>query len=207
MPESAVAHLPSFATGYVYAGMGWTTANEAAVPLLRRQAHDEELRDTPIIDKCCCVLMANNEIILDLLENSEFERGKASCGVAEFGPRKAYGVKAVNPGGVAGWKWGKDCKGLDEAVPGYKNVTPRKIIKALADIIDQLALPHPIHLHCNNLGAPGNYTTTLETMKTLEGNRAHTGHLQYHAYGGDDWFIDDVPLAYQSRNTSTLTPT
>ena len=23
---------------------------------------------------------------------------------------KAYGVKAVNPGGVAAWKWGKDAK-------------------------------------------------------------------------------------------------
>ena len=24
-------------------------------------------------------------------------------------------------------------------------------------------------------------------MKLLEGNRAHMAHLQYHAYGGDDW--------------------
>ena len=47
--------------------------------------------------------------------------------------------------------------------------------------------PHPVHLHCNNLGAPGNVTTTIETMKVLEGNRAHLAHLQYHAYGGDDW--------------------
>jgi formylmethanofuran dehydrogenase subunit A len=44
-----------------------------------------------------------------------------------------------------------------------------------------------LHLHCNNLGAPGNFGTTLETMKVLEGNRAHMAHLQYHAYGGDDW--------------------
>ena len=34
---------------------------------------------------------------------------------------------------------------------------------------------------------PGNVTTTLETMKLLEGNRAHMAHLQFHAYGGDDW--------------------
>jgi formylmethanofuran dehydrogenase subunit A len=57
----------------------------------------------------------------------------------------------------------------------------------LAQIIDQLGLPHPLHLHCNNLGAPGNYATTLETMKLLDGNRAHMAHLQFHAYGGDDW--------------------
>ncbi|MCI0703089.1 MAG: formylmethanofuran dehydrogenase subunit A [Planctomycetia bacterium] len=187
----------TFATGYVYAGMGWTTANEAAVPILSAKHTHEELRDTPIIDKCCCVLMANNEIILDLLENAEYERAK-QVAAWQVWAAKAYGVKAVNPGGVAGWKWGKDCKGLDEVVPGYNKVTPRTIIKALADIVDQLALPHPLHIHCNNLGAPGNVTTTLETMKTLEGNRAHMAHLQYHAYGGDDWFTmksASVPIA------------
>ena len=29
----------TFATGYLYAGMGWTTVNEAAVPILVGQAH------------------------------------------------------------------------------------------------------------------------------------------------------------------------
>jgi formylmethanofuran dehydrogenase subunit A len=177
----------TFATGYVYAGMGWTTANEAAVPILSAKHTHEELRDTPIIDKTCCVLMANNELILDLLENGEYERAK-QVAAWQIWAAKAYGVKAVNPGGVAGWKWGKDCKGLAEVVPGYKSVTPAKIIAALAQIIDELQLPHPLHLHCNNLGAPGNVNTTLETMKVLEGRRAHLAHLQYHAYGGDDWF-------------------
>ena len=88
---------------------------------------------------------------------------------------------------MAAWKWGKDAKGLFEPVAGYSKVTPAKIIAALAGIVDELGLPHPLHLHCNNLGAPGNFTTTLETMKVLEGNRAHLAHLQYHAYGGDDW--------------------
>ena len=60
----------TFATGYVYAGMGWTTANEAAVPILSAKHTHEELADTPIIDKCCCVLMANNKY-LDLLENAD----------------------------------------------------------------------------------------------------------------------------------------
>lgn len=176
----------TFATGYVYAGMGWTTANEAAVPIMSAKHTHEELRDTPIIDKTCCVLMANNEIILDLLENDEYERAK-NVAAWQVWAAKAYGIKAVNPGGVAGWKWGKDCKGLSDIVPGYKKVTPAKIIAALAQIADDLNLPHPVHLHCNNLGAPGNASTTLETMKILEGRRAHMAHLQYHAYGGDDW--------------------
>jgi formylmethanofuran dehydrogenase subunit A len=177
----------TFATGYVYAGMGWTTANEAAVPLLSAKHTHEELHDTPIIDKSCCVLMANNEIILDLLENEEYERAKHVAGW-QIWAAKAYGIKAVNPGGVAGWKWGKDCKGLSDVVPGYKKVTPAKIVAALAQIAEDLRLPHPVHLHCNNLGAPGNVSTTIETMKILEGRRAHMAHLQYHAYGGNDWF-------------------
>ena len=166
--------------------MGYTTVNEAAVPILSARHTHEELRDTPIVDKACCVLMANNEILLDLLEAGELERAKHVV-AWHIWAAKAYGVKAVNPGGVAAWKWGKDAKGLFEPVAGYSKVTPAKIIAALASIVDDLGLPHPLHLHCNNLGAPGNFTTTLETMKLLEGNRAHMAHLQYHAYGGDDW--------------------
>jgi formylmethanofuran dehydrogenase subunit A len=176
----------TFITGYLYAGLGYTTVNEAAVPILSARHTHEELRDTPIVDKSTCVLMANNEILLDLLEAGELERARHVVAWNVWAA-KAYGVKAVNPGGVAAWKWGKDAKGLTEPVPGYDKVTPATIITALANIIDGLGLPHPIHLHCNNLGAPGNYQTTLETMRRLEGSRAHLAHLQYHAYGGDDW--------------------
>jgi formylmethanofuran dehydrogenase subunit A len=176
----------TFATGYLYAGMGWTTVNEAAVPILSAKHTHEELRDTPIVDKTCCVLMANNEIVMDLLEAGEYERARDVVAWMVWAA-KAYGVKAVNPGGVEAWKWGKDAKQLNEPVIGYNKVTPGKIIASLANIIDDLRLPHPLHLHCNNLGTPGNVRTTIETMRVLEGNRAHMAHLQYHAYGGDDW--------------------
>ncbi|HLJ97413.1 MAG TPA: formylmethanofuran dehydrogenase subunit A, partial [Gemmataceae bacterium] len=141
---------------------------------------------TPIVDKSCCVLMANHEILLDLIEQGELERAR-HVAAWNIWAAKAYGVKAVNPGGVAAWKWGKNAKGLFEPVPGYDKVTPAMIISALAGIVDDLGLPHPLHLHCNNLGTPGNFQTTLETMRVLEGHRAHLAHLQYHAYGGDDW--------------------
>jgi formylmethanofuran dehydrogenase subunit A len=155
----------TFATGYLYAGMGYTTVVEAAVPVL---------------------LMANNEIVMDLLQAGEFERAKDVVAWLIWAA-KVYGVKAVNPGGVTAWKWGKDAKQLHEPVYGYSTITPAQIIAGLAQIVDQLGLPHPMHLHCNNLGTPGNVATTLETMKILEGNRAHMAHLQFHAYGGDDW--------------------
>jgi formylmethanofuran dehydrogenase subunit A len=177
----------TFITGYLYAGLGYTTVNEAAVPALTARHTHEELRDTPIVDKSCLVLMANNEMLLDLIEAGELERARHLVAWSVWAA-KAYGVKAVNPGGVTAWKWGKDAKGLHEPVAGFEKATPGKIISALAGIVDDLGLPHPLHLHCNNLGAPGNYTTTLETMRLLEGRRAHIAHAQYHAYGGDDWF-------------------
>ncbi|MSU79613.1 MAG: formylmethanofuran dehydrogenase subunit A [Gemmataceae bacterium] len=176
----------TFATGYLYAGMGYTTVVEAAVPILSAKHTHEELRDTPIVDKAALLLMANNEILMDLLEAGDASRAKEVVAWMIWAA-KVYGVKAVNPGGVTAWKWGHDAKQMFEPVYGYKNVTPAQIVKTLAQIVDDLGLPHPVHLHCNNLGAPGNVKTTLETMKVLEGNRAHMAHLQFHAYGGDDW--------------------
>ncbi len=176
----------TFATGYLYAGMGYTTVVEAAVPVLSAKHTHEELRDTPIIDKACCVLMANNEIMMDLLEAGEDERAREVVAWLIWAA-KGYGVKAVNPGGVTAWKWGKDAKQLFEPIYGYHKVTPAQIISSLARWIDGMGLPHPLHLHCNNLGTPGNIATTLETMNVLEGHRAHLAHVQFHAYGGDDW--------------------
>jgi len=176
----------TFATGYMYAGMGWTTVNEAAVPILSARHTHEELHDIPILDKSSLVLMANNEIVLDLLEAGEVERARDVVAWLIWAA-KAYGVKAVNPGGIVAWKSGKNASTLSAPIPGYGHLTPARIISGLAGIVDDLKMPHPLHLHGNNLGMPGNVQTTLETMKVLEGHRAHLAHLQFHAYGGDGW--------------------
>ena len=176
----------TFATGYLYAGMGFTMVNEAAVSVMAARHMHEELADIPIVDKSSLILMANNEILLDLIENGEFERGKQVI-AWYLNAAKAYGIKAVNPGGVAAWKYGNDAKIMTETIPGYSTLTPGEVVTQMARMIDELGLPHPIHLHCNNLGAPGNITTTMESLKRLEGHRGHLAHLQYHAYGGDDW--------------------
>lgn len=176
----------TFATGYLYAGMGYTTVNEAAVPVLSAKHTHEELRDTPIVDKSMCLLMANNELVLDLIEAGEHERAKHVVAWL-INAAKSYGIKAVNPGGVAAWKWGKNASRMNEVVTGYKSLTPAHIVGGLARIVDELGLPHPVHLHCNNLGAPGNIATTLDTMKAIDGARCHLAHIQFHAYGGDEW--------------------
>ena len=76
-------------------------------------------------------------------------------------------------------------KDLDSPVDHF-GVTPRQIIRSVAQAVDELKLPHAVHIHTNNLGLPGNWTTTLETMKLLEGHRGHLTHIQFHSYGGGD---------------------
>jgi len=176
----------TFATGYLYAGMGWTTVNEAAVPVLSARHTHEELADIPILDKASLTLMANNEIMLDQMAKGEFERARQVVAWYLWAA-KSYGIKAVNPGGVAAWKYGHDAKQLTSPIDGYGHLTPGTIVTHLAQICEELGLPHPMHLHCNNLGAPGNISTTIDTLKHLEGRRAHIAHSQYHAYGGDGW--------------------
>ncbi len=91
----------------------------------------------------------------------------------------------VNPGGVETWKQGRgNVATLDDVVPHFE-VTPRQILTEIARAVDELGLPHPMHLHGLNLGLPGNASTTLETLQALDGHRAHLAHIQFHSYGGN----------------------
>jgi len=176
--------VPStFATGYRYAGLGYTAAFEAAVPALgARQAH-QELNDTPVIDKGFYLLLGNDEFLLRQIAAGETERAREHIAWA-LAAARAYAVKVVNPGGVAAWKRGGSVTRLDDVVPGL-DVAPRGIVAAIAGAVDELGLPHPMHIHCNDLGMPGNSATTLETMRAVDGMRAHFTHIQFHAYGGE----------------------
>ncbi len=180
--------LPStFTTGYRYAGLGYTTAMEAAVaPIAARHAH-AELDDTPILDAGFFVLLGNDDYLLRQLAAGEAARARDYAAWL-LGTTRAYAIKIVNPGGVAVWKGGgggdrRNVSGLDDPL-GSSAVTPRKILETLAGAANALALPHPVHIHCNNLGQPGNSATTLESMQALSGQRAHFTHLQFHSYGG-----------------------
>jgi formylmethanofuran dehydrogenase subunit A len=199
--------VPStFATGYRYAAMGYTTAFDAAVPpMAARHAH-EEFMDTPVIDKGFFVLMGNNEFIMQQIAAGEREKMRHYVAWL-LQATKGYGVKLVNPGGVELWKSLGNAHGLDDVVTGF-NVTPRRIIKELAEACMELRLPHAVHIHCNNLGVAGNWETTLETMKTLDGRNGHFAHIQFHSYGGQpgSLFTSRVPELAEYVNThSNLT--
>ena len=177
--------VPStFTTGYRYAGLGYTTVFDAAVaPVAARQTHSE-LDDTPIIDGGFFALLGNDEYLHRQIAAGETTRAKdyAAWILRSTG---GYAIKVVNPGGVELWKRNvREVKTLDDPV-GTSNVTPRRILEVLAGAANDLGLPHPVHIHCNNLGVAGNVAMTLDSMRALEGRRAHFTHLQFHSYGGE----------------------
>jgi formylmethanofuran dehydrogenase subunit A len=179
--------VPStFVTGYKYAGLGYTTAFDAAVaPLGARHAH-HELEDTPCLDKGLFVLVGNNHYAMQCIERGDSAQLKMFLAWL-LGRSRAYALKIVNPGGIEAWKHTPAAygHGLDDAVPGF-DVTPRQIVREIVAAANELALPHPAHIHCNQLGMPGNWRTTLETMLAVEGRRAHFTHIQFHSYGGGE---------------------
>jgi formylmethanofuran dehydrogenase subunit A len=179
--------VPSnFTTGYRYAGLGYTTAFDAAVaPLMARHSH-AELDDTPCVDGGVFILMGNDEYLLRQVVAGERQRARdyAAWLLASAG---GYAIKVVNPGGVEAWKTGqRNLAGIDDVL-ATNGVTPRAILETLADAANQLRLPHPVHIHCNSLGVPGNAEVTLASMRALDGRRAHFTHLQFHSYGGPGW--------------------
>lgn len=177
--------VPStFATGYRYLGLGYTTAFDAAVPPLGARHAHQQLNDTPCIDKGCYVLAGNHEYVLDAIAQEDPARLDACLGWLVHATR-SYAVKLVNPGGVAAWRLTPfaNVTSLDDAGP-LGGVTARMILRELAASVERLMLPHAPHVHCNNLGIPGNWRTTLDTMQALEGHRAHLAHIQFHSYGG-----------------------
>ncbi len=185
--SGTLGSVPStFATGYSYAGLGYTTAFDAAIPPLSARHAHEEFEDTPCIDKGFFVLVGNNHYVMRSIARGEHQRMRHFLGWL-LGAAKGYACKLVNPGGVEVWKQhaSGNVHSLDEPV-GHFDVTPRQIIRHVAQAADELGLPHPVHIHCNNLGLPGNWQTTLATMQALEGHRGHLTHIQFHSYAGGE---------------------
>ncbi len=185
--NGAIGSVPhTFATGTKYAGLGYTTAFDAAIPPLGARSAHEQFADTPCIDKGFYVLMGNNHYVMQSIQKNEPQKLKAFIAWL-LTATKGFAPKLVNPGGVEVWKQTASGNehGLDEHIDHF-NVTPRQIVSQVATAAAELALPHPVHIHCNQLGMPGNWQTTLETMKALEGHCGHMAHIQFHSYGGGD---------------------
>lgn len=185
--SGSLGSVPSiFTTGYKYTGLGYTTCFDAAIsPLAARHVHFE-FDQIPNVDTGFFALVGNNHYVMDCVAKGD-ESGLESFLGWLMNRVGSYAPKIVNPGGVELWKQSHNgnARDLDQSVHGF-DVTPRQIIQSVARAANALGLPHPVHIHTNNLGIPGNWQTTLETLKSVDGMKAHLTHIQFHSYGGGD---------------------
>ena len=107
----------------------------------------------------------------------------------------------VNPGGISAFKFNQRFLDLDEK-NAYYDISPREVLKALSRAVYELGIPHPLHVHGNNLGVPGNVETTLKTMGAVEGFPVHLTHIQFHSYGteGDRKFSSGAAAIAEAIN-------
>ena len=188
-------------TGYRYAEMGYTAGFEPALlPANARQAH-LEMGDTPIIDKGGYAMLGSDDFFLRMLTAKKNQNAINDYVAWTLHASQAIGIKVVNPGGISAFKFNQRALDLDEQNVHYQ-VTPREILKALSRAVHELGVPHPLHVHGNNLGVPGNMETTLKTMGAVEGFPVHLTHIQFHSYGteGDRKFSSGAAAIAEALN-------
>ena len=195
LPEEHAAHLPrpaatplsnagwsTFETGCLYARMGFTTVVEPAMsPGAALHTH-LELADVPIIDKATLAILGNDDFLLSMIRDDASPRMIEDYVAWTVASTRALGVKVINAGAAAAFKENVRTFSLDDVVPSY-GVSSRKIVKTLQAAVDKLGIPHPLHVHCNNLGAPGSADTAAATIAAAEGLPLHLAHLQFYGYG------------------------
>ena len=195
LPEHHAAHMPrpaatplsnagwsTFETGCLYAKMGFTTVVEPAMsPGAALHTH-LELADIPIIDKATLAILGNDDFLLSMIRD-----GASPAMIDDYvswtvGATRALGVKVINAGAAAAFKENVRTFSLDDEVPWY-GVSSRRIVKTLQASVERLGIPHPLHVHCNNLGVPGSADTAAATIAAAEGVPMHLAHLQFYGYG------------------------
>ncbi|WP_235935330.1 formylmethanofuran dehydrogenase subunit A [Candidatus Laterigemmans baculatus] len=184
--------LPSApVAGRRYIEMGYTACFEPAVlPSNARGAH-AELADTPLIDTGGYVILGNDDVLLGMLRDG-VEQSLINAYVAFMvTATQCIGVKVVNAGGINAFKYNQRMLDVDDPHPTY-GVTPGEVIRRLARAVEEIGLPHPLHVHGSNLGVAGNIESTLKTIRAADGHRIHLTHVQFHSYGKEG------PLGFSS---------
>jgi formylmethanofuran dehydrogenase subunit A len=190
--------------GRLYAAMGFTTVVEPAVaPHHALHAH-LELADTPIIDTAILSVLGNDDFLLGLLRDGESESAVADYAAWTLQATRGLGIKVINAGGAMAFKSNLRAFSLDDVVPEY-GVTSRQIVTALQKAVHTAGIPHPLHVHANNLGIAGNVETALATIAAFDGLPIHLAHLQFYAYGkeGPRGFSSAAPRLAEAVNKAT----
>jgi len=174
----------AYATGIRYAEMGYTTVIEPAVIPTHAIEAQTELSRIPIIDVGGLVILGNDDFSLNLVRDGAGPTEIEDYVAWTLQHSKCLGVKVINAGGCAAFKFNARSFGLDDVVPAY-GVTSRAILRALQRAVTGLGVPHPVHVHCNNLGLAGNIETAVATIEAAEGLPMHFAHIQFYGYGDE----------------------
>jgi len=171
-------------TGMHYIEMGYTAAFEPAILAINaRQAH-LEMGDTPMIDKGGYAMLGNDDYFLRLLSEKADQKTINDYVAWTINATQAIGIKVVNPGGISAFKFNQRRLDLDENNAHYQ-ISPRQILQSLSRAVHDIGIAKPLHVHCNNLGAAGNFQTTLDTMGASDGIPMHLTHIQFHSYAAE----------------------
>lgn len=167
-----------------YLEMGYTVAFEPAViPCNARAAHFE-MADMPGLSTGGFCLLGNDEVLLKLIASGA-EQPRINQYVAWMvRATQSIAVKVVNAGGISAFKYGTRNLDVDTPHPEY-GITPGQVIRTLARAVHEIGLVHPLHVHCSNLGVPGNIDSTLATIQAADGYPVHLTHVQFHCYGNE----------------------
>ena len=180
----STAGWSTFETGCLYAAMGYSLVVEPAVaPHHALHAH-LELGDIPIIDKAILSVLGNDDFLLGMLREKDSRAAIRDYVAATLSATRGLGIKVINAGAATAFKYNVRGFSLDDVVPHY-GVSSRAIVEALQQAVIDTGVPHPLHVHCNNLGLPGNVETAVATIAAARGLPLHLAHLQFYAYGRD----------------------
>ncbi len=174
----------AYATGIRYAEMGYTTVIEPAMIPTHAVEAQIELAMIPIIDVGALAILGNDDFTLELLRDGRGGDELKDYVAWTLEHSKALGLKIINAGGSEAFKFNARTFGLDDEVPAY-GVTSRSIVEALQRAVADLGVPHPPHVHCNNLGLAGNVETAVATIEATQGLPIHFAHIQFYGYAKD----------------------
>ncbi len=167
-----------------YLDMGYTTCFEPAIiPCNARSAH-AEMSDVTGIDTGGYCLLGNDDCLLRMISAGCDQRLINDYVAWMVTATQTIAVKVVNAGGISAFKFNAAKLDVDTPHPSY-GVTPATIIRVLCRAVHEIGLAHPLHVHCSNLGAPGNIDSTLATIEAADGLPIHLTHAQFHSYGAD----------------------
>ncbi len=172
-------------TGYRYARMGYTTVVEPAIlPINALDAH-LQMADIPIIDTAGLAILGNDDYLLRLMRSGAPQAQINDYVAWTLHATRCLGLKVINAGGANAFKSNARSFDLDDVVPEY-GVSSRHILQTLQRAACEVEIPHPVHVHCNNLGIPGNVDTALATMEAAQGLPMHLAHIQFYGYGNEE---------------------